>query len=87
LQQTIENSQIMKPKTYSKAQKGCYVKLVNHQLCHIFRIVDQLEANPSEGKISSESPLGNSIVGKKVRDKITVRTPSGETYFNIAEVV
>lgn len=87
LKQIIEDSQIMRSKTYSMAQNGCCVKLVNHQICHIFQIVDKIEANPMEGKISSESPLGHSIVGKKVGDKITVRTPSGETYFNIAEVV
>lgn len=86
LKYTIANSQIIKSQTYSKAQEGCSVKLVNHRICHIFRIVDKLEANPSEGKISSESPLGNSIVGKKVGDKVTVRTPSGKTYFNIADV-
>jgi len=39
---------------------------------HMFRytIVDSIEANPSDGRISTLSPLGQSLVGRTVRDII-----------------
>ena len=39
---------------------------------HLFRytIVDSIEANPSDGRISTLSPLGQSLVGRTVRDII-----------------
>jgi len=40
-----------------------------------FKIVGTLEANPNEGKISSESPIGKDLLGHKLNDKIEVTSP------------
>jgi transcription elongation factor GreA len=40
-----------------------------------FMIVGTLEANPAEGKISSESPVGKALLGKKVGDEILITSP------------
>jgi transcription elongation factor GreA len=40
-----------------------------------FMIVGTLEANPSEGKISSESPVGQTLLGHKIGDEITIVSP------------
>ncbi len=40
-----------------------------------FKIVGTLEANPSEGKISSESPIGKNLLGHRLNDKIGVTSP------------
>lgn len=37
-----------------------------------FKLVDSVEANPTEGKISDESPIGQSLMGKKVGDEVEV---------------
>jgi len=37
-----------------------------------FKIVGTLEANPFEGKISNESPVGRAFLGKKVGDTVSV---------------
>jgi transcription elongation factor GreA len=42
-----------------------------------FQIVEPEEADPIEGKISLQSPLGQAIFGKKVGDEVTVKTPNG----------
>jgi transcription elongation factor GreA len=42
-----------------------------------FTIVGSAEANPVEGKISNESPVGKALLGKKIGDKVEVATPSG----------
>jgi transcription elongation factor GreA len=42
-----------------------------------FTIVGVAEANPREGKISNESPIGKSILNHKVGDVVKVETPGG----------
>lgn len=42
-----------------------------------FTIVGAAEANPREGLISNESPLGRALLDKKVGDLVTVNAPSG----------
>jgi len=40
-----------------------------------FTIVGTLEANPGEGKISSDSPIGKTLLGHKINDKIEIASP------------
>lgn len=42
-----------------------------------FIIVGAAEANPREGKISNESPIGKAILGHKIGDVVKVETPGG----------
>ena len=51
-----------------------------------FIIVGAAEANPKEGKISHESPLGKALVGHKVGEKVKVIAPAGELTFKIKSV-
>lgn len=49
-------------------------------------IVGQVEANPSQGRISNESPLGRALVGSKVGDVVRVDAPVGQLTFRILEI-
>ena len=40
-----------------------------------YMIVSTLEANPNEGKISSVSPVGKTLMGKKIGQEITITSP------------
>ncbi len=51
-----------------------------------YRIVGSNEADPRAGRISNESPLGQSFLGKKVGDEVTVKTPVGETVYTILKI-
>ena len=42
-----------------------------------YKLVGSAEANPLDGKISNESPVGQAILGRKVGDQVEVETPSG----------
>ena len=44
------------------------------------------EAAPLEGKISIESPVGQAILGRKVGDKVDVKTPSGIVKLTISKI-
>ena len=45
-----------------------------------FMIVDSLEANPNEGKISAESPVGKAILGKKIGEEVIITSPIKVAY-------
>jgi transcription elongation factor GreA len=51
-----------------------------------YKIVGPIEANPLDGKISNESPLGVGLMGKKVGDRVSVTTPKGEMVYMIKSV-
>ncbi|MDO8755626.1 MAG: transcription elongation factor GreA [Anaerolineales bacterium] len=51
-----------------------------------FIIVGAAEANPREGKISNESPIGKSILGHKVGETVKVETPGGTYNVKIMKV-
>lgn len=49
-------------------------------------IVGSAEASPRDGRISNESPIGAAILGKKVRQKVTVQTPNGPMKLTITKI-
>ena len=51
-----------------------------------YRVVGSTEADPSEGKISDESPLGKALLGKKIGDEVVVDAPAGELKFKILDI-
>ena len=51
-----------------------------------FKIVGAHEADPTDGKISHESPLGQSLLGKKIGDKIEVEAPVGKLTYCILKI-
>lgn len=51
-----------------------------------FIIVGSAEANPLEGKISNESPVGQALLGRAVGDEIEVPTPAGVLKLVVMEI-
>ena len=51
-----------------------------------YTIVGAAEANPAEGKISNQSPIGAALLGHKAGDKFEVETPAGSTKFKLKKV-
>jgi len=63
---------------------GSYVRLRNEENREFrYAIVGPDEANPSEGKISNESPVGRALIGRKMGESVTVSTPSGVRMYTI----
>ena len=51
-----------------------------------YKIVGSLEANPFENRISNESPIGKSVLNKKVGDVVSVESPNGSYDIKIVAV-
>lgn len=92
------DSRIMRVKYYLKIGKiienntgggisiGNTVTLANKDREMTFQFVGDLEANPSEKKLSLLSPIGIAVEGKKEGDEIEITTPSGNTMYIIKKV-
>lgn len=51
-----------------------------------YTIVGAAEANPREGKISNESPMGKAILGHRAGDEVQIETPDGFYKVRIAKI-
>lgn len=51
-----------------------------------YTIVGSAEADPFEGKISNDSPIAKSLLGRKVGDQVSVQTPGGEMSVRIVTI-
>jgi transcription elongation factor GreA len=51
-----------------------------------YQLVGAKEADPRNGKISNESPIGSALMGKKVGDTALARTPNGELRLKILKI-
>lgn len=52
-----------------------------------FEIVSSIESEPSQMKISDESPLGRALLGKKTKDEVTVKTPGKTFSLKIIDII
>lgn len=86
LEMQIKDSVVAKATNDSSVHVGSSVKVKTGTMEMNFHIVGSNEANPSAGKISNESPLGQSFLGKKKGDKVMVETPAGKLEYAILEV-
>jgi transcription elongation factor GreA len=52
-----------------------------------FSLVSATEANPVEGKISHQSPVGQGLLGRKVGETVEIQVPSGLVSWTILEIL
>ncbi|MBL0386490.1 transcription elongation factor GreA [Tumebacillus sp. ITR2] len=90
LEKMMRNIRIIEPgsEDRSSVSIGVTVKLkeVPDGDVETYQIVGTTESDPLDGKISNESPLGSSLIGRQVGDRITVNTPGGQLEFEIIEI-
>jgi len=51
-----------------------------------FTVVEELEADPVNAKISTSSPIGKALINKKVGESVEVEIPSGKTTLKILKI-
>jgi transcription elongation factor GreA len=70
----------------NKVSMGSRVTALAEGKTKEFTVVSFNEANPTDGKISNESPLGVAFLGRTKGEKITVNTPRGQIIYEIIEI-
>jgi transcription elongation factor GreA len=68
---------------------GSRVTVIEHSSGEVetFRIVGPAEADPLQGTISYESPVGRALLGRRVGEQVCVKVPAGETTFEIVAII
>jgi len=51
-----------------------------------FQVVGTVEADPLEGKISDESPIGQALIGKKEGDEVEIKTPAETKVYKVVDI-
>lgn len=65
---------------------GCKVFVQNGKATHEFCIVGEWEADPGNKKISHSSPLGKSLLGKRVGESVEVEAPAGKVTYKVLAI-
>jgi|SRR5581483_7651806 len=67
---------------------GSVVKLnsADGKVTKQFQVVGTVEADPLNGKISDESPIGQLLIGKKEGERVEIKTPAETTTYTIVDV-
>lgn len=87
MEETFKNAQTIDNNHDSNIVSiGSTVTIKNGEKKRTYTIVGSNEANPSEGKISNETPLAISFLGHKVDDKVKVETPKGKVEYKIIKI-
>ena len=87
LKDLIVNSKIVKKKSKTKVDVGNTVTIsYNGNKDKVYTIVGEDNANPMENKISYKSPIGSSLMGKKVGENFNLDTPGGEVECEITKI-
>lgn len=87
LDHIVQNAQLIKkPKSDGQVRLGSIVTLKDGGKPLQYQVVGTMEADPASGKISDESPIGKSLLGKKVGDKAELKTPSGTHTYKIFKI-
>ncbi len=75
------------PDTADAVQIGSRVTVVEQGFDpESYRIVSPVEADPSSGRISHASPLGQALMGREIGDQVEIETPDGSATFRIAGI-
>jgi transcription elongation factor GreA len=77
---------ITQPKKKDVVGLGNTVVLKNKDGERSFTIVGSVEADPLEGKISDESPIGQALLGKKLGEAVEIKTPAATIQYTINSI-
>jgi transcription elongation factor GreA len=90
LEERLRNARVISKKEISSdvVSIGSRVRLrdVDARETIEYHIVGSAEANPSENKLSNESPVGRAIMGRKKGEVVEVTAPRGALKFKILDI-
>lgn len=88
LKHVIDNARVVDSTKASggKVDVGATVVVEVNGNKHEYSIVGEWEADPSNKKISHESPLGKQLVGKSKGEEVEVEAPAGKITYKIIEI-
>ncbi|MCA9339082.1 transcription elongation factor GreA [Candidatus Saccharibacteria bacterium] len=86
IEEILLNANVISNKKSSKVAVGSTIELKAGRKTVKYTLVGPVEANPLEGKISNESPIGTALLGKKAGDKFSLDTPKGKVNYEVVKI-
>ncbi len=88
LENIIQNAEIIEEAhDHLHVRLGSTVTVLNHEgVKEHYTIVGSAEADPKEGRISNESPVGLALLDKNVGDEVQIKAPAGTRRWTIVSV-
>ena len=89
IKETLRSVMVVQPvgsRPASAARIGCAVELSAGTQLKKFIIVGKGEGNPSKNEVSSDSPVGQAVLGKKIGELIMGSTPGGNKRYKITKI-
>lgn len=86
IEHILANAEVVNRTAKGSVDIGNTVTLKNGRKEVTYHIVDSVEADPLESKISDESPIGKALLGKKVGDSVEINLPAGAQKYEIKEI-
>ncbi|HCT65649.1 MAG TPA: transcription elongation factor GreA [Lachnospiraceae bacterium] len=91
LEKMLRNAEVIDEEEVSKdvISVGCTVRLFDVEFDEEvdYTIVGSAEADPMDGKISNESPVGMGLLGHRTGEKIIIEAPEGAIEFKVIEIL
>ncbi len=86
VEEMIRKAKVVAKNGTGNVEMGSMVTLKMDGQTLVYTIVSSSESDPASGKISSESPIGYSLLGKSKGDKVEIATPNGKMECEIVEI-
>lgn len=86
IEEILDGAQIIKSDGDGTVSLGDRVVVSLDGVESDFYVVGAIEADPANNKISHESPLGSALMGKKVGDVVSIKTPKGAKTYKVISV-
>ncbi len=88
LEYQLDHAEIIDTADKDSVSMGSKVKVkrLSDGVEAVYEIVGFAQSNPSEGKISDESPVGKALMGAKMGETVAVEAPIGNLEYNILSI-
>jgi transcription elongation factor GreA len=91
IERILDNAEVIDEKAAHRSKQirigsKVTVRIGKSKKSQTYQLVGPAEANPGEGRISHESPVGKALLDKEKGDKIIVETPSGSIVMHITTI-
>lgn len=86
LRYLLESGEVVEKTASEVVQFGCTVTLADGEKEVQYLMVSKHESNPTEGKLSIESPLGLQLMGKPINTEVNFTVPSGTKHYRIIRI-
>ena len=90
IEETLRKATIVEAKDVSNdvVSIGNFVKVYDMEFDEeeTYKVVGNIESDPSKKYVSNESPMGQALLGAKVGDVVTIKAPAGDIQMKIIEI-